>query len=238
MASVSPSRPMYTGSGSSTPTMRPRHRSRPKRRRARRRAVRRWTSMSRSRAFWPPPPRVLRAASRRSDRSATDCSRLAAMAAKCCSSSSISSGAALARRRSGRSKALVVTGFTASTPIRVLRHRSRRGGTRRVRRAPERGGRIGDRLNAGVSRGSCRTGRRSSDASFPQVARGSAQRFCGRTRSLPQAPGCAIRWKWQGAHRAPFSCAPRGRTATPLPMSAGRRRRHHRQTAGPRRRQP
>ena len=48
--SVRPSRPTYTGSGSSALTMRPRHRSRPKRRRVRRRAVSRWISRSRSSA--------------------------------------------------------------------------------------------------------------------------------------------------------------------------------------------
>jgi hypothetical protein len=43
---------------------------------------------------------------------------LAAIAAKCCSSSAISAGSALAASQSGRSNALVVTGFTASAPSR------------------------------------------------------------------------------------------------------------------------
>ena len=54
----------------------PRHRSRLKRRSVRRRAVSRWTSRSRSIASWPVPPGALRATSRRSVRSAIDCSRL------------------------------------------------------------------------------------------------------------------------------------------------------------------
>src|SRR5215469_10059053 len=112
--SLRPSRPTYTGSGLSAPTMRPRHRSRPKRRRVRRRAVSRWISMSRSIASWPMPPGALRPASRRPDRSAIDCSRLSAMAAKCRSSPAISAGSALAERRSGRSNALVVSEFTSA----------------------------------------------------------------------------------------------------------------------------
>ena len=67
---------MYTGSGLSARTIRPRHRSRPKRRRTRSRAVSRWTSRSRSIASWPMPPGALRSASRRSERSAIDRSRL------------------------------------------------------------------------------------------------------------------------------------------------------------------
>ena len=63
---------------------------------------------------WPVPPGALRAASRRSDRSAIDCSRLSAMAAKCRSSSAISAGSALAARRSGRSNAVVRSGFTSA----------------------------------------------------------------------------------------------------------------------------
>ena len=39
------------------------------------------------------------------------------MAAKCCSSPAISAGSALAARRSGRSNALVASGFTASSPL-------------------------------------------------------------------------------------------------------------------------
>src|SRR5262249_4066234 len=57
------------------------------------------------------PPGAFRSASRRSDRSAIDCSRLSAMASKCCSSAAISAGSALAVRRSGRMNALVVTAF-------------------------------------------------------------------------------------------------------------------------------
>lgn len=115
--SVRPSRPTYTGSRLSAPTMCPRHRSRPKRRSARRRAVSRWISMSRSIACRPAPPGALRSASRRPDRSAIDCSRHSAMAAKCCSSSATSAGSALGERWPGRSNALVVRGFTASAPI-------------------------------------------------------------------------------------------------------------------------
>jgi hypothetical protein len=114
--SVRPSRPTYTGSGASARTMCPRQRSRPKRRRTRRRAASRWISMSRSIASWPMPPGAWSSASRRSDRSAIDCTRLSAMAAKCCSSPAISAGSALADRRSGRSNALLVSGFTASAP--------------------------------------------------------------------------------------------------------------------------
>ena len=107
-ASASPSRPTYTGSASSAPTMRPRHRSRPKRRRVRRRLLRRRASRSRSTASWPRRTGALRTASRRSDTSATVCSRLRAMAAKCSSSPAINAGSALAARRSGRSNTLVV----------------------------------------------------------------------------------------------------------------------------------
>ena len=71
--SVRPSRPMYTGSELSALTVRPRHRSRPKRRRVRSRVVSRWTSMSRSSAFWPMPPGALRRTSRRPESSAIDC---------------------------------------------------------------------------------------------------------------------------------------------------------------------
>ena len=115
--SLRPSRPTYTGSGLSALTMRPRHRSKPKRRRARRRAASRWISMSRSIAAWPMPPGALRSASRRPDRSATDRSRLSAMASKCRSSPAISAGSALAARWPGRSNALVVGQFTSFAPI-------------------------------------------------------------------------------------------------------------------------
>ncbi len=84
--SVRPSRPTYTGSGSSAATIWPRQRSRPKRRSVRSRAVSRWTSRSRSMASWPMPPGALRWRSRRArevgDRLCEACSRSQQSAAR------------------------------------------------------------------------------------------------------------------------------------------------------------
>ncbi len=97
------------------------------------RAVSRWTSRSRSSASWPMPPGALRAASRRSDRSAIDCARLSAMAAKCASSPPINAGSALAAHVSAREKALGVGIVKSGAPI------PRRGAGRAADSPPPRG---------------------------------------------------------------------------------------------------
>jgi hypothetical protein len=157
--------------------------------------------MSRSIASWPMPPGALRAESRRSDRSAIDCSRLSAMAAKCFSSPAISVGCALGVRWSGRSNALVVRGFTSSAPIEQQRCGGRRP------ECPQPHGESPPSV-----RRPARSIRRQQHAHVVTpmlLGSGLGRRFCGATRVLPQAPRCAIRWEWKGVGTLlPLDCPP------------------------------
>src|SRR3954452_2484532 len=132
------------------------------------------------------PPEAFRSASRRSDRSAIDCSRLSAMAAKCCSSPSISRGSALAARRSGRAQALVVKWLTSAAPTEQ-QHRGR------------------------VARTGLGTGADTLDRPGLRDLLRFGRRFCATTWVLPQAPPPAIRWKWQGEQGGLGGC---GTTST------------------------